>query len=220
MSFGGSSSESNQWSEAWNKSQSVGGSQQEIFGGQLPFLENLWQGGQNVVDNISGPTDTAPFLERGNAMLDQVQGLTDWQGQVDAQMESLTSGLSDFWNQGRNNIASDAVTSGAFGGARHGVAEASLGGEISQALVQGKGDIMANARNQAMQAAGLGTQMGNSLFNLGEAGRMAEFAPLQAMAGLLGPAITLGNSFNLSQSEGEAISSGSSDSNKLSLGFK
>lgn len=75
------------------------------------------------------------------------------QGQIDAQTNSLRAGLNQQWEQDLlPGLRGNAIQAGGFGGGRQGVAEGVAAGGMFDALTKGRGDIVANANNQALQA--------------------------------------------------------------------
>ncbi|SFL44660.1 hypothetical protein [Shimia aestuarii] len=218
MSIGGSASKGNSYGysnrDALNYNQSTGGSY--IDPNQQPFLNQLremslgrYSSAQPVIDAAGGAAqDTA------QQALTNLQGLGNPNEVVGAQLTGLRSGLDDIYAQGRGQIGDNAISAGAFGGARHGLTEAALGGEIGKAYTQGYGDIMANAQRQSINANTAAMAGAPQLLNTAI---QSQFAPLQALQGLLGDPTILQSQ----QSEGIGIDTarGENWSNEKSARF-
>ncbi len=150
--------------------------------------------------------------------IDQLYGLGNANNVIDAQLTGLRSGLDDIQTQGLNRIGDQAIQAGAFGGSRHGLAEASLGGEIAKAYTQGYGDIIANANRQSIDAnnsaiAGAGQSLRDQL--------VGNYGGLQALAGILGSPTILSEQFGIDTGSAQSVSEsrGDSQSGGFDLGF-
>lgn len=245
MSFGGGSNSSQQqqasasnalgYNWASNLGQSTQGSATEglnvggsyVAGQQLPFLEMLYKQAADTYKSIPNLQNVAqgivnPLMKGATSAFDTLGDLSDPTALIEAQSGSLKSGLQDLFSQGLMGVGAEATGAGAFGGSRHALQEAALGGEVSKAYTQGYGDIVANARNQAAQAAQAQIGAAPGIANLGLSPYMANFQPLQAFASLLGaPTIlqsnfgqTSGSSYGQSTNAGQSggVNSGSSQS--------
>lgn len=223
MSIGGSASKNEQYqrsfSEYGNQAESSGGS--FVDPNQVPFLDMLremamgnYSATQPQMDAIKTSVNTT-----GNDALAGLIGLGNTDQVVDAQLAGLRSGLSDIHQQGLNTIGDNAINAGAFGGSRHGIAEAALAGEIGDAFTRGYGDIIANASNQAIVAnnsvlSGGGQLVANNL--------TADWAPLQALAGIIGNPTVLSEQESTSTGYGHSFSEGQGEgqSGRFGFGFK
>jgi len=121
---------------------------------------------------------------------------------LDQQIAGLGADMGQFFKQQvLPGIASSAGLHGQFGGSRQGIAAGMAGQDMARQFAQGATALRSGAYGQGMQAAlgagGLG-QAGvaglGDVFNLGLAPYSAQLAPLQALAGILGPPTVLGSS--------------------------
>ncbi len=220
MSIGGNSSEqqSTSFGEATSNSFDNSGSSTFVDPNQSGFLNNMRQGAMNQFnqgnDQLTGLGNQ--LTQGGMGALTQLGKTGDVSGFMNAQLGGLQSGLTDIWNQGNIRIGDNAEASGAFGGGRHGIAEANLGGEIGKAYTQGYGDIMSNANAQSMQAnnsilAGL-----PQVFNMG---LNSQFGGLGALQGLLGDPTILQNAFSQGGSSSYGYDTSQSSGEKMGFGF-
>lgn len=223
MSIGGSASEGNSFSKSWsdyfNNSESSGSSfvdpNQQGF---LDFLRGTAQGTFGATQ--PGASDLVSDVNAaGGAALGNLAGLGNTQQVIDAQLTGLKSGLGELQQQGLNQIGDNAAAAGAFGGARQGIAESALRGEIGDAFTRGYGDIIANASRQSIDAnnsvlAGGGQMIGNNL--------AGTWGPLQALAGIIGDPTILSENESMSEGGGSSgsISEGSQESGRFGFGFK
>lgn len=209
------------WNEALNRAQSsnvaqsIEQSKSFVSGAQQPFLSKLYADAMKTYqaqpDQVSAAQRIVnPLMAQGKTAYGKLIGLTNPTGQINAQEASLKSGLSDLFGQGRLGINGAATNAGAFGGARQGLEEAALGGEIAKAFTQGRGDIVANANQTALGAAQAAGPMAQQLAALGMSPESARFSGLQGLAGLLGDPTVLSSSMGTSGSRGTSTSYGTS----------
>jgi hypothetical protein len=81
------------------------------------------------------------------------------------------------------------------------------GGDAAQAISSGATDFFSNAYSMAGQAASQLPGMASNVFNLGMQPFQAAWAPLSAMAGIMGGPTTLNRSQAMNQSENWAQAS-------------
>lgn len=202
-------------------SQNIGDSASSSFidPTQMGFLSKLWGQGQGITNPAAVTAASKGLVGQMMPGLKSAFGnttaLTDPTKQIAAQTASLKSGLGSLFRDEINPaIRSGSIASGGFGGGRQGVAEGVAAGQLADTYAASLGDITANANNQAIAAAGQAGQLGQGIYNMGMLPSMAGFAPLQAMAGLLGsPTVlqeALSRSRGTSQSTGRTGSSGRS----------
>jgi len=203
MSFGGSSEKS-----SMNSSQS-------IWGGQSPFLEYLYSAAQQMQQgqsaNVTGAAGSlaAEGLGGARAGMASMQDIASTGGPVgqyaapnNALAQEQLSQLSQ--NIGQNfqrdvmpALNSAAGVAGGLGGSRNaigrGIAASDAQSQIAQAGTNlygqqyGIGAQAAGAATQArMDAAGQLPGMGQSIYNLGLSPYTAQWAPLTALAGMIG----------------------------------
>lgn len=193
--------------------------EQGVYGAQEPYLQRMYSRGFNEMDRTTGAIKNFnrnnPYTQNVNKSMRSLGKMSDPQALIDAQTGSLKAGLQETFAEGLNEIGADASMMGAFGGSRHGLREAALGGELADAYTQGYGDIVANARNQSMQANQLRGGLAGQGQQMGLQGRMAQMAPLQQYAGMIGGPTVLGQggSTNFGQNFTSSIGQG------LNLGF-
>lgn len=143
------------------------------------------------------------MLQNANQDLNQIQNrlnpLTNAGRQIKADTRALNSGLNQMWNQTiMPGIKSDAIGSGGFGGGRQGVAEGVGAGQMSQAFIQGQGDLQARARAMALQAMGQQSQAAGMQQQGGQA----------LQQGALGRAGAIGTAAQGLQQGGQALQQG------------
>ena len=229
------SSTSQSTSDAFNRSQ------QDIWGMQTPFFQQMYGMGSGLLgqqQNVGGAAQGMvnqfmPGIMQGFGGLGNIaqtggpvgmyaNAMNPFSGQ---QVQQFGQQLGDFFNQQLlPGIAGNAVAAGQLGGGRQGVAQGMAAQDMLQQFQQGATGIMNNAYNTGANAANAATQAmmgaGSSLpgfaadaFNLGMSPFNAAWSPLQQMAGLLGGPTVLG------QSEGGSSSQSTSRGRGSSLGF-
>ena len=219
------SSNSQQQSSSFGNNLGIGSAQnssaQNVWGGQSPFLQQLY----GDIFNVGNPMGAAAAAQGGSdavnpylmAGLEGLGGLMDPSSQIAAQEASLASGLGDlFNNELMPGIARNAVGAGQLGGGRQGVAEGQAVGEIANAYTQGLGDITARANQQALGAAGMMPGFAQGIMSNVMSPFQQPMNILQMMAQALGGPTVLGqsqgtsDSFSMGQTGSQ--SSGSSQS--------
>ncbi len=223
MSIGGEASEQNRFSESWRNAFnfSQGSGESFIDPNQQGFLDFIRGAAQNTF-NAAQP-GASDLVDRVNAMGNEavanLSGLGNTQQVINSQLEGLRSGLGELQQQGLNQIGDNAANSGAFGGARHGIAESALRGEIGDAFTRGYGDIIANASRQSIDANNAALAGGGQMITNNLAGT---YGPLQALAGIIGDPTILQRNDSISYGEDDAYSydRGNSESAGFDFGFK
>ncbi len=223
MSIGGKAQEESQYGytnrDAFDFSQSSGGS--FIDPNQQPFLDSLRQLAVGQYANANPGFGTMADQVGGSGMraVDELGKLGNTQQVIDAQLEGLQSGLGEIYNQGISSLDHNAAAAGAFGGSRHGITEAALGGEIGDAFTRGYGDIISNANRQSIDAnmgaiAGGGQMLNNAL--------TGNFGMLQALQGIIGDPTILSNqeSIGIGSDQTRSENFGSGQSAGFDFGFK
>ena len=213
-------SQSQQTAEGSSFGLNTASSQSNIAAEQLPFLQNLWQGatGQanpgQVQATQQGLVDqTMPGLSQS---FQNAVGLGDATAQIQAQTDSLQSGLSDLWNNTINpSITQGAIGSGQLGGSRQGVAQGVGAGQLGQAFTQGLGDITSRANSTALAAQGQAGNLAQQMFGLGSAPGQAGMDIYAKLASILGGPTILNNS----QAFGFDQSNQSSQGSKVAANF-
>lgn len=215
-------------SGSFGGSQSSSSSSQFLSPLQAPFLQQLFQGAQQVQQQqqpqISGVAQglAGQLGQQGQGFLDTLGGnqFTEQLGQFAQQGNPFVQQqISNFGqdigqNLGQNilpQIRSGGIATGQPGGSRAGIAEGLALQGAQRAFGQGVTDLRSNAFNQQVGAAQAGGQLAQGgaaaglggigeLFNLGLGGFQAEFAPLQNLAAILGSPILEGKSKGKSSS--------------------
>lgn len=213
-----------------SEQQSQSTSQQQVASFQQPFLQQQFGAAQQLAQQQAGPIgqQAFPLAEQLSGQGQQLlSGLGQGAGQQLNQFISPDSGFADQQigalgqllqrnlSQSLGQVSQQAVGSGGFGGSRQGLAQGTAIGDTQLAFGAGAADILQGdvQRRQAAATSQAGLQAGSALggleslqglFNLGLSGFGAQFAPLQAAAGIIGGPIIEGQS----QSTGSGTSSG------------
>ena len=203
-----------------SETESSGRSQQSsnsfIDPSQLANLQQLWSGAS---DQISGGLGQGGFNQGqnflnqiGNNPFDQnLQQFANPNNELAQQnIDLLGSNLSNqFNNQILPGIQSNAISGGALGGGRQGVAQGIAASGVSNAFAQGSQGILNNTYNQAQQASQFGSQFNlqQAMSGLGGLGQFQQqqFAPMQALAQILGNPAILNQSQGTSQSDSSDV---------------
>jgi hypothetical protein len=180
---------------------------------QQGFTQNLWQQGAGMTNPAQAQAASQGMVGQAmpgmQAAMKSATALSDPKSQIAAQAASLQSGLGQMFRQEMMPaLKSNAIASGGFGGGRQGIAEARGAGQLADAYTKGYGDIVAGANATALGAGELAGSLGGQIYNLGMMPSMAGFAPLQAMAGLLGSPTVLQSSMGRSSGKGGSHSEG------------
>ena len=175
-------------------------SNQRVWGTQAPFLQNLFAGGQNLMNQQLGqPGPAAQGMV--NQMLPQMQ-----QGFSALMTPGNNPMLSNYASQlGRDfsqnilpGINRGAQGVGQLGGSRQGVAEGVAATGMGNMLSEFAGNQYAGDMNRLL--GGLGQAQG--MMNFGMSPYTASWLPLQMQAGLLGSPTVLGESTSEGSSGG------------------
>ena len=215
-----------------NSSQSTNST--NVWGGQAPFLQDMFGQGSSLMQQQQGVGQYAQDMMGGmlpginaamGSMGNMAQGGGPLQqftnpnnGLISQQLGMLGSSLGDMFNNTvMPGLTSQANSAGGLGGSRHQLGIGQAAGNMFDQFQQGATSIMGNAYNQAansagqlqqsmMGAAGAMPGMGGDIFNLGMSPFNAAWAPLQNQAGLLGGPTVLGQ--GQSSAQGKNQSSG------------
>jgi hypothetical protein len=203
----------NSWQQSQSQNTSDSASRSFVDPNQQPFMQSLWNQGMSQVNPGQAVQASNQMVGQAmpgmNAAMKSATALTDPTAQIKAQAGSLQAGLGQMFRQEMMpSIKSNAIAAGGFGGGRQGIAEARGVGQLADAYTKGYGDIVAGANATALGAGELAGSLGGQIYNLGMMPSMAGFAPLQAMAGLLGSPTVLQQA--LSQGRGTSTASGAS----------
>lgn len=182
---------------------------------------------------FSGGTSFLQNLESGGEGADYLRSRITAEGTVDEQIGFLQEDLSRFFNEELlTGIRRSAVGSGTYGGSRQGVNEALAAREVAGQFARGVTDIRQrdlDARTAAAadlfglesSAAATGLAGLTTVADVGERAALADLAPYEALAGILGDPTVVGESRTSSQSRDQSFSFGSSSgkSGGFNLGF-
>ena len=210
MSFSMGKSESQSQQQATNSSQ--GTSNQDVWSGQVPFLEGLYQRGSQLLGqqyaggNVPGQQYQSPAFDAWRQML---QG-----GENPLLAESIRNAQGRAAEGFSENILpalqSSAISSGNLGGSRGQIAAGIAGRDASRGqerIAQEMGfQDYGQSQQRILQALG----MTGGLAGLGA----SSYAPLVALAASLGRPTVL----TQTQQSAQGQSSGSSDSNSWNFG--
>ena len=184
---------------------------------QLANLQQLWSNASNQIGQgglgQGGFNQGQNFLNQiGNNPFEQnLQQFANPNNELAQQnIDMLGSNLSNqFNNQILPGIQSNAIGGGALGGGRQGVAEGIAASGVSNAFAQGSQGILNNTYNQAQQASQFGSQFNlqQAMSGLGGLGQFQQqqFAPMQALAQILGNPAILNQSQGTSQSDSSDV---------------
>jgi hypothetical protein len=186
-----------------------------VWGGQAPFLTNLYGQAQGLAGQQAGTIgQDAASLSQGllgglgpyaNAatnpafqnLLQRAQGGSPYLGQ---QIQGLGADIGQFFNQQiLPGIQSQYGLGGTLGGSRQGIAQGMASQDALRQFTQGATNLRQADYGQGLQAAGLlgnlgQQQIGNlgNMYNLGMSPYQAQFAPWQALSGIIGGPAVLG----------------------------
>ena len=179
--------DSKQSAESQSTGTSGGGT--SMLQAQMPFLQQLWNQASGMASGAGGVKQAAAGANRMTMpgmrqAFNRTTALTNTNKQVNTETEALKAGLGDmFRKEMLPSIATDALASGGYGGARQGVAQGEAVGAISDAFAKGRAGIRSGASQTALQAASLLPGMQQSM---GQAAVQPFFAGLDALKGAAG----------------------------------
>lgn len=188
---------------------------------QAPYLQAMYEQAMGAA-NPQGVTSAAQGASNSiipgmQSAFDSIAAMTNPNGQIEAQSQSLKSGLgSMFREELMPAIKAGAIGSGGFGGGRQGVAEGQAVGQIADAYTAGYGDIVASARANALGAAQTIPGLAQGLYSSATAPQMAGLDALSRLASILGSPTVLSTSKGVSR--GGSTSTASSRSKSRSQG--
>ena len=181
-------------------------------GSQMPFakqqLEGLSEGQRQAISSaLSGVGSFAPFLQRGDAAVQQgiagAQGAsftpTDFRQFMNPFTEDvIQKQYEDIAQQGAQaqaNLGAQAVGQGAFGGSRQGIAQGEIaanvldqqartGAQLRSAGFQQAQNLAQQAAQQQLRQAQLGGQLGVSQAGLGQLGQQMGVQDINTLLGI------------------------------------
>jgi hypothetical protein len=182
---------------------------------QLPFLQNLWSGGQGLMNQQTGS-------QFGNQMMGNAQGLWD-QGQgflntlqgpyqqsesAQAQIASLQQQLGQQSERMMGGVGQQGVQAGQFGQSRGEIGTGLVAEGAQNALAQGAGQIMGQDQGIQAQSALGGLNSLQGMFGLGQSPYMSQWMPYSMQAGLVGNPAMEGKSKNQSSAWNMSLGGG------------
>lgn len=188
-------------------------SQQNVWGGQAPWLTQMYGDASGLAGQQAGDMGGIQdyFSQLQGAAMPAFQNLSmgpqnPWlQGMADTAMGSVAR---NFQNQIMPSITGAANMAGQRGGAREGLYGDYAAGEAGRAMGDVAQNIYGQAWNQGMQGQlGALGQLGN-LGNLGMGGMQAAWMPYQNLANILGGPTVLGSSTSQSRGSNMGLSVG------------
>lgn len=162
-------------------------SQQNVWGGQSPYLQDIYNQAQNVYQ---------AGMPQAQNLVGQAQQAWGQQLQADptqspyfqnAVMGAINPAIQQFTQQVLPNLRSQDIAGGTYGGSRRGIAE----GLGANALAQ---NVFNTASQMGQQAYGQGLQARQGALGMAPSVMGLQFAPLQQYAGLIGGPTTLSSS--------------------------
>jgi len=212
VSFSKGKTQSQQQQQATSQQTSEGGnlsqSSQDVWGSQVPALEQLYaQAGQMLQ---GGNQFTAPAMQAWQSQL--TPGVNPYFSQsLDQAISAATQGFTrDVLPQLRSN----AVGMNVYGGVRDQLAQGEAAGQFGQGLTQMVGNMATQQytadQNRVIQALGMAPQLSG-----------LQYQPAQTAAGMIGGPTVLGSSFGQGwqTSQGTSQSTGFGGSTARNMGF-
>ena len=168
---------------------------------QQPFLQNLFSQGQNLIPGAQEQINQAlPGLQQGvvDPTQQAFQQLISGQAQnpfLEQQIANTTQNLNQNFTENILPSLRRGATSragfGASSGARGEIAEGIAARGLLQAQGEASNNLSFNAFNSQLGAQANALNNAGNVFNLGLSPALANFAPLQAQQGIVGPPIIL-----------------------------
>ncbi len=186
---------------------------------QLPFLKDLWGQASNFLLGGGANANTGAGGQlMGNILNNPFSGqMQQFANPNNAMAQQNINQLGQSLGQNLQNnllpsIANQSISSGGFGGGRQGVAQGIALQGTQEAFGEGAQGILNNTYNQAQQGAQFGADlsMRNALGGIqGLTGlQQQQFAPLMALAQILGNPAILNKSYGENESNSYEVSAG------------
>jgi hypothetical protein len=179
---------------------------------QLPFLQNLWSGGQGLMNqqnsnnsnfgrNMFGNAEN--LYNQGQGFLNQLNGPYQQSQSATQQIGSLQQQLGQQSDRLMHGVGQQGIGAGQFGSSRGDIGQAMVGEGAQNALAQGAGQIMGQDQGIQTQGALGGLNSLQGMFGLGQSPYMSQWMPYMMQQGLVGsPAMEGQSSGQSSQSGG------------------
>jgi hypothetical protein len=180
---------------------------------QLPFLQNLWGGGQNLMNQQNAGQfgnqmfgNAQQLYGQGEQFLGSLQGPYQQSESATSQIASLQQQLGQQSGRLMNQVDQGGVQAGQFGASRGDIGRGMVAEGAQNALAQGSGQIMGQDQGIQAQSALGGLNSLQGMFGLGASPWASQWMPYQMQQGLVGnPAMASENessAWNMSMSGG------------------
>jgi hypothetical protein len=187
------------------KSSSSGSSSNFISPDQLPYLQNLWGGGQRLMNqqnngqfNRQMQGNAKNLYNQGQGFLNQLNGPYQQSQSATQQIGSLQQQLGQQSDRLMHGVGQQGIGSGQFGNSRGDIGQAMVGEGAQNALAQGAGQIMGQDQGIQAQSALGGLSSLQGMFGLGQSPYMSQWLPYSMQAGLVGSPAMEGKAKNSS----------------------
>jgi hypothetical protein len=176
---------------------------------QLPFLQNLWSGGQNLQERQMGGAMNGRMMGNANQLYDQGQnflgqlnGPYQQSESAQGQIASLQQQLGQQSERMMGGVGQQGVQAGQFGQSRGEIGKGMVAEGAQNALASGAGQIM--GQDQAIQTQGAlgGLNSLQGLYGLGQSPYMSQWMPYMMQQGLVGSPAMEGRSSGTSSQSG------------------
>jgi hypothetical protein len=177
---------------------------------QLPFLQNLWGSGQNLMkdqrpgSNQSGFNKGNQLYRQGQGFLDTLSGPYQMSESAQGQIGSLQQQIGQYSDRAMAGVGQQGVGAGQFGSSRGDIGQAMVAEGAQNALASGAGQIMGQDQGLQAQSALGGLNSLQGMFGLGQSPYMNQWMPLAMQQGLVGPPAMVNESTGTGQGYGGA----------------
>jgi hypothetical protein len=174
----------------------------QINKAQKPFLENLWGGGQNLLNQQLGGGfgqemfgNANQLYGQGQGFLNQLSGPYQQSESAQAQIGSMAQQVGQYSDRAMNQVGQQGIMAGQFGQPRGQIGRGMVAEGAQNAIAQGAGQIMGQDQGIQAQSALGGLNSLQGMFGLGQSPYMSQWLPYQMQAGIIGnPAMESKNS--------------------------
>jgi hypothetical protein len=188
---------------------SSGSQKSYISPDQLPFLQNLWSGGQGLLNqqnnggfngfNRQMMGNAQNLYGQGQDFLGQLNGPYQQSQAAGQQISSLQQQLGQQSDRLMAGVGQQGIGAGQFGQSRGDIGQAMVGEGAQNALAQGAGQIYGQDQGIQAQSALGGLNSLQGLYGLGQSPYMSQWMPYSMQAGLVGNPAMEGKSKNQSK---------------------
>jgi hypothetical protein len=160
---------------------------------QLPFLQNLWGGGQNLMNQQMGSGfgqqmfgNAQDLYGQGQGFLNTLQGPYQQSDSATSQIAALQQQLGQQSGRLMNQVGQTGVQAGQYGSSRGQIGRGMVAEGAQNALASGAGQIMGQDQGIQAQSALGGLNSLQGLYGLGQSPYMSQWMPYSMQSGLLG----------------------------------